>query len=81
MRSVVSRTVCAQVLLLRQGKGDQAEPRPDGALHLWEVRLPERHVRLLALNLSDGRVVAKMGPGHRDRSASGEINASGLGKS
>ena len=79
MRSVVSRTVCAQLLLLRQGKGDQAEPRPDGVLRLGESRLPERHVRLVASNLSAGHVVAKTGPGHR--SASGKINASGLGKS
>ena len=79
MRSVVSRTVCDQVLLLRQGKGDQAELRPDGMLRLGEVSLSERHVRLVASNLSDGRVVVKTGLGHR--SAGGKTNASGLGKS
>ena len=75
----MSRTVCAQVLLLCQGKGDQAEPRLDGVLRLGEVRLPERHVRLVALTLSAGDAVAKTRLGYR--SASGKINASGPGKS
>ena len=79
MKSAVSRMVCGQVLLRHQGKGDQAELRPDGVLRLGELRLPERHVRLVASNLSDGRVVVKMGLGHR--SAGGKTNAGGLGKS
>ena len=79
MRSAVSRMVCGQVLLRRQGKGDQAEPRSDGLSRLGEVNLSERHVRLVVSNPSDGRVVVKMGLGHR--SAGGKTSASGLGKS
>ena len=51
-RSAVSRMVCIQVLLIRKGKGDRPEPRPDGALHLGNLLLPERHARLVALILS-----------------------------
>ena len=75
--SVLSRMVCTRVLLLR--KGDRAEPKIDGALRLGDLRLPERHVRLVVSTLSDGDAVAKMIRGLR--SASGETNASGLGTS
>ena len=78
-RSAASRMVCTQVLLLREGKGDRAEPRPERALRLGDLRLPECHARLVALILSVGDAEAKMRLGHR--SASGETNASGLSKS
>ena len=70
--------VCAKVLLLRKGKENRAEPRPDGVLRLGDLLIPERHVRLVALTRSAGDAVAKMRLGHQ--SASGEINASGLSK-
>ena len=75
-RSAVSRMVCTQVLLLRKGKGDRAEPRPDGALRLGNLLLPERHARLVVLILSVWDAVARMRLGHR--SASGETKANGL---
>ena len=78
-RSAVSRMVCTQVSPLRKGKGDQAEPGPDGALRLGDLLLPERHARLVALILSVGDAVAKMRLGRR--SASGKTNVSGPGKS
>ena len=45
MRSVVSKMVCFQDLRLRKGKGDRAEPRPDGVLRLGDLLLPERHAK------------------------------------
>ena len=72
MRRVVSKMVCFQDLLLRKGKGDRAEPRPDGALRLGDLLL-------VVLTLSVGAAAARMRPGHQ--SASGKTSENGPSKS